>query len=332
MPDARQVVVESVDREITIFDKSGKEIHIGNILSEDYQSEVKRFSFQASKNNPWANSAKKADKPYSIGSGSKHLSFINPADAQRILLDQGYIIKQQFATMGGLQAQTIFIHPDHPYEDSIMHDRALMPGRDSMLNIWPAVILDTNLTIGRVAARYVEAMYRQWCTNGMGGPILNLNELALRHTDWESDDVAIRVEEEIGMVKSLPLGPVVGSGRSVKMAINLLNRYNDGVHSDKPMNAAVKFLEDKFTTLSPNVLRGWALDNYISHLNALAAKIGDTEDVHALQLLNAYTSGVNQYRLQNHSDRGTLQALNVADAVVNLTSTFSTFAELFSAN
>lgn len=327
---SRQVEVVSEERAITFYDKKMQLLKLGEIRVENYQDEVKRWLFAPGSQNPWSGEHKQ-EKPYQLGTGSKNLVFVNPSEAQEVLLNMGWVIADQYATRGGLSMVTVFILADRPFQDSITYDHDLWSNRKGMDKIWPCIQLETNLMLGRIAARYSGGIFRQICVNGATGKVLDLGEADFRHNEWNVDDVIEEIEAaKFGSISALPMGPVIASNKGLKAAIGFLDRYLEERASDSGLTARFKLMEDVLSPLSSNVVKPWVLTNYSKHLKTLSASHLQSGEIHMFDLLNAYTSGVNEHRMETRSSRAAFASMYMADSVVKLTSHLASISELFS--
>lgn len=338
---SRTITIKPEARPITYLDKQGVEQQLGNVVAEDYNREVRRFLFEPVTSNPWANESKKYGE-YVLGAGSKSMGFINPADVQRPILNAGWKIQDQVAYKGGLMMRTTFIAEDRSFQDPIDYDLEFWSNRKEMGKMFPSITVDTCLQIGRVAARISAGIYRLLCTNGLVSSVMGLASLSFNHVEW---DPAV-LEESIdglgaGDINQLIRGPEISRLSSIARAVKIIRRYRAESDSETGLSAPMKYLNEHFKSISPNVVKPWAIDAYLNQLDMYVqcydvingANRGlDTKPVYAVDLINAYTSGVNHRRMESGNDRGIWSALSEADSVVKTTAALANYADVFSQN
>jgi hypothetical protein len=332
---SRKVTVTSNNRAVSIYNKKGEQIKLGTVVAEHYgDDEVRRFSFMPSGANPWS-PERKIEKGYALGAGSKQMSFINPADAQEQLLEEGWKIVDQWAWKGGLQVTTIFNNPGAAVDDTIEHDLAFWEARGRKRGgMFPAVRLDTNLVIGRVAARYTAGVYRVVCTNGLISSVLNMGSASFSHRTWEEADLHKTIEDfqwtQALLNKSNYKGSVLGSGHSLRAVHKLLTTYIDASSAADAASAPWVRTMQKQLGMSANVLKGWTLEGFSGQLSMLADSNPDT--IYSIDILNAYTNAVNAHRLNRANDAGVWRAMDGMDGVLHSVQTLMELSTLFSAN
>lgn len=328
MIQRRSVDVISVVNDVTMLDMDGNEILLGAIEREDYgNDEARRFRFHVEEQNPFA-PANKMKVPYVLGIGSSHMNFINPAEAQRALVEMGYTATQQFALKGGAVMKTLYFHPEKSQADVYHHDaqfwnwRNLTEEMDGKL--FHAVLMETDLRIGHMALRLSPGWFRSRCTNGLFSSHL-VSPVSFRHLDFEKDHLGEAIRQTLH-TRAFTRGKPIGQIQHVYKARNILHRYADEMAHGE-VSSAMQLLAEQFQGISPNRLKPWALKGYTKQLDMHIAKAED-KIVHVADLVNAYTNAVNDARLRS-GDRGIFDALESTDAVVNTTIALSQIAQLF---
>lgn len=327
---SRNITVKPSQQQITYLDKKGELQHLGNVVIDDYNREVKRFMFEPNTKNPWANDSKKFGE-YTLGTGSKSLGFVNPAAVQQMVIDAGWEIADQVGYKGGLQMRTTFIAPDKAFADTIDYDAEFWSNRKEAGKIYPSITVDTNLTIGRVAARITPGLFRLICTNGLTSQLLGLESVSFNHREWEDGDILEAIDfEGARSLTSIVKGPEVGKLSAVLQAANVIRRYQTEIASEDGLSAPMKFLGETFKSISANVVKPWAIKAYLEQLDLLAASSPD-KTVHVIDLLNAYTNGINARRLAGN-DRASWVVLDAADSVLQTTTSLVGYASIFGKN
>lgn len=325
----RTVDVHGKDTQLSFINPKGETITLGKIRAEIYgDGEAQRFMFFPDSGNPLVPDAKKEGE-YALGVGSANMAFVQPSDAQSLLLDRGYQIKQQYASKGGLQMVTQFIRPMDAVEDPFLHDQRFWswrPEKEKDGKIYHAVQLDTDLRLGHMAAAYTTGWYRTVCTNGLFAMILGTNSVQVRHVDWDADKLDERLEEKL--IPTFDFGPVITKGKFLRKSIALMKRYYKEI-DERKLSPEMALLEKQFHGVSRNSIYSWAMEGYLHHLDLLTHVLGEDDDVRGIHLVNAYTSAVNARRIRQ-SDRGTFSALESTNAVVSTTTALANLAAIFS--
>lgn len=332
----RSVDVVAVNREVTAYNKEGELMHLGEIMSETYGAdEVQRFTFYPTKENPWATGSKH-ETGYALGTGSSNMSFVNPSDAQKQMLDRGLVMEDVIAWKGGLHMNTKWVDLDNKLPDPFEYDREFWEvyGRDESW-MHPSVSLTTNLSIGRMAARYVAGIYRLVCTNGLEAKILNLPEVDIRHTDWEVsalDDKLSGLGLGAEGIRLQALEHGLTNYNHMHAAVNLYKRYITEGMRDIGLSNEMLMLEKNVFGISRNTLASWAMQGFVDQLDLLVEHFEPTDVVTSGHLINAYTNMLNVHRIRSGHDRGIWQAWERMDAVLNTTVSLANISALFSAN
>ncbi len=324
----RTVEVKGRDTQLSYIDKKGSTIDLGHIRAEVYgEGEAQRFVYFPALGNPLVPDAKKEGE-YALGVGSAHMNFVQPSEAQSLLLDRGYTIREQYASRGGLQISTQFIKEIDAIEDPFTHDKRFWswrPKAEQDGKIYHAVQVGTDLRVGHMAATYTPGWYRTICTNGLFAAVLGARSVQVRHVDWDVDDLNDRLEKEL--MPTFDFGPVMTKGRFLKSARNLIRRYHKEIDDGK-LSPEMAILEKQFHGVSRNSLYTWAIEGYLKQLDLLLDTLSDDDDVRGVHLVNAYTSAVNARRIRV-SDRGTFSALESTNNVVNTTTALANLAAIF---
>lgn len=334
----RTVNVRSNQQDVTSLNQAGDEYLLGKISIETYgQGEVRRIIFKPSETNPWA-TASKHEQGYVLGTGSSHLSFINPADVQRPFFELGYELTDQIAWKGGLQMRTFFKNPERETSDLFTHDHAFWAQtfrqtEETSQSVFEGIKVDTNLILGRMAASVARGLWRSICSNGLIASVLGLPSFNLRHTDWAED----RLENELASLKldeALPLdlfqkGLINYS--DLQAVMHLSTRFIDELNQEGGLSHPMKALEGYLTSFSPNRLKTPILKGYLQQLQLLANTYPE-QPVSAGALVNAYTNAVNEDRVHRSSDRGAWTALDRMDSVLQTTVSLAQISSIFSAN
>ena len=324
----RTIDVVRTVKNLTCLDLKGREIHIGDIQVDEYgEAEAKRFLFEVSDDNPWATKGKQ----YALGVGSSNLSFVNPADAQRVVTEKGFQPVTQYHQRGGLRIVTEYFHPELWSENAFDYDRAQWNWRrlpdEDIMRTYTGVQIVTDLQVGRMAVKYLPGLYRSVCTNGLFSQLLEWGGLNVRHVDWDVKAMQDHTNAFMDPVEN-QTGPVITSGEHLQKAVNLLERYWDEITAGE-LSSQMQLLEKQFTGISSNVLKDWAVEGYLDAMNRyLKHEDNLKKDVHMIHLVNAYTSGVNAHRLRQ-GDRGVLAALDSIDAVVTTTASLANISSIF---
>ena len=322
----RTIEVVRAEQVLSFINSQNVEEVLGEIVIDRYgQDEVKRFLFKPEPTNPFTVQYKK-DSVYKLGVGSAHLRFVNPVDVQRKILDQGWVIQDQYARRGGLELETYFAHHDFEMPDFFEYDNEFWSWRKQPEEgkIFAGLSLRTDLRLGHMAVRIRQGFYRLICANGIFSSLLNLPEINIRHVDWDVH----KLELEDSLLGPDNLGPELTNTRFLSYARNLIGRYhreaNNGGLSDQ-----MQLLEQQFTGLSQNTLKPWAIEGYLTQLDIILDKFSADDPVRGIHLVNAYTNAVNSYRMRQ-SDRGIFSALDGTDAIVRATVSLANIASIFS--
>ncbi len=335
----RTIVVKATDRPVTFYNGAGELQQLGRVVVEDYQAEVSRFQFYPDTGNRWAPKNKQGAH-YNLGTGSAKLDFVSPSEAQNPLLATGWQIVDQYATKGGLRMHTIFSRPEITFEDPYSYDRdmwhALETDREYG-SICPAVLLETNLTVGRMAAKYVGGLFRIICLNGLIIRALDLGEVSWSHIDYSRAGSLYRLKEA-GFVDtvSLPKGDEIGTLVEIRKFAEIIGAYREArKETPSEIPPRFRFIEEQYSSLSVHRTKDWALKGYLSQLNQFAdwreGLAGGDGKVYALDIAQCYTNAVNLHREQNSngSDRGIFAALSQLQSIAEVTQSFVGLARLF---
>lgn len=345
----RTIEVEGSFRRVSYIDPTGSRRLLGIVKSDDYSKEGRRMMFNAAPSNPFAR--KKGLDAYALGFGSKHLAFIDPADSMQLLTEDGWVIKDQVAAKGGLQMLSVFSHPDMVVPDELHFDEDVWDNTlGGHMNF--GCMLTTSVIAGMVAARYMFGWFRPICGNGLAIKIMGFPTLSFRHSEWDADKIRASVQGILnsGTDSYTALGPQVARAGSMKRAVKVLRDYIDSAEIDlnsdgddvdeeqledtarRVIPIEYEVLERQFGAISPNMLKPRVLAYYLQMLDRLTDDRVDRAPIHALELACAYTSAVNIYRGTQENDAGAFRALWSSEGVINLTTTLSSLATLFSQN
>lgn len=333
----RTVTVTADRHEVEYMDRNHEIKTLGEIVIDNYENEGRRILFNAARSNEFIPESKKT-KPYTLGFGSQHLDFVNPAGVMEILADRGWEISDQLAFKGGLQMITTFTNPTVTLDDIYDYDHKFWSNfNDSAVaGMRPAIHLETNLVVGKVAVSMLSGFLRMVCTNGLIIKLLGLPTLRFKHSDF-SDLNSIRENMDTSGITSIErvvYGPQIGTAKTVHRMADVLHSWIDTI--DDPKWAA---LEASFKSISPNMVKPWALKGYIAGLHEIADmaatsvhQIRNNDQVYLLDLMQAYTNAVNHHRAAQNTDRGAWAALSMANTVVEKTASFSSLVSIFSDN
>lgn len=330
----RQVSVSRETRDLTFLDTEGNEVPLGTVGVDEFEGEgVRKLVFYPSEQNPWVPSAKKREEGYSLGVGSSALDVLNPADAQRVLVDQGWKAYHQFGIGGGWASSMIYALPSEEFDDPIKYDREIWGERGTKNSLMPMVNLRMSLTTGRMCAEYNVGIYRLICTNGVVSPLLDLPAYRFSHRDWSIDNVVQSLSSETAfpVIRELPRGPEVADPRHLTLASKYLRRYLEDQTNPEGKSESSQILERAFPIFSPSSTSPWALENYLDQLDLLLSGHSGGA-IHALDLVLAYTSGVNLQRHRNGNDRGAYWAFESQNRVIESTRSLAEMAVIFSDN
>lgn len=322
----RTITVKGQAQEVTYLDKAGEEKLLGKIMMEEYgENEARAFTFYPDQTNPHSR-GNKNETGYSLGIGSGSMAFVNPADAQRILKNRGYEIKDQVAYKGGLMMRTTYVNTNNELPDLLNWDESIWATYNRERGkMFPMISLDTNLVMGHMALRFQQGLYRLICTNGLVGTVLAMPSLEVRHSEWDVDGV----EEELeAMVDDNAwrnyLNRPVGRTKDFVSTARLLNRYMEERASEKGMTDTMRSIS--------GLLRGFSkvsepiATEYVRQIEAAADNVGETME--AIYLVNAYTNAVNLHRARTN-ELGAYNALQQLDSVLADTISTTALAAMF---
>jgi hypothetical protein len=225
--------------------------------------------------------------------------------------------------------KTQFIDPEHRWADTIGYDLPFWAKqRRDPGELFAMVQLDTNLKIGHMAARFVQGVWRQVCTNGLTSNILELPSVAVRHTEWETGDIDEQldgIEFGTGLVfEALQKG--LTSMKYLGVAARLLDRVKEESASPTGLTQEMLFLRERFPTITAP--HGKFFNNYSEQLALLLESFSSDEPVQGIHILNAYTNAVSVERFRS-SSRGAFDALENMNAVVAETVSLANMAAIF---
>lgn len=333
---SRQVDVYSLERPVEFIGRDGVERPLGTVIADEYVDEqanagIRRFHFHPDPSNPFLRRSK-LSTGYSLGLGSDQMSFINPADPIRTLLDQGWEIVDQFAGQSGIEIVTLLVFPEaEDREDPITYDRNFWVNHVGPTGMRLAAEVTTSLWIGRMATRIDLGYYRLICTNGLVGEAMGLESLAYRHTVWAGDQFLTDFLPAVDEVTGLPeiaLGKPVGDERTINSLARALGRIRDLRTNTETSSPALTTLTERFPVFSNipvDTLTGF-IDQLGMMVDTGAVPHGDIRTGH---LLNGYTNVLNAHR----DSLSTTQYWNLdfyGAGVIKASRELAAFAQIFS--
>lgn len=330
----RQVSVNTSDQRVTFYDKSAEKRVLGTIFTDDFTGEgVKKYWFQPDAENPFVPKRKKQD-PYHLGVASDRSAFVDPADIQETLLNAGLEIVDQYAVFGGTRMITEFRNKAVSRPDPISYDTEFWTKKGRQVgDVFPLVELETNLVLGRMNAWLRGGIFRLLCTNGMRADVLKLPSLWIKHLNWKPEEIIHQIQDR-GFTTfdgELPMGPVVGTAKSLRKVSNTLAQYLERLKAGE-LGHAFQTFSRQFAIFQPTHIKPRLLSEYIGQLRMMADSVTDDHEFRALELVNAYTNAVNARRAdRTNPDRGTWHYFNQVDPIINTTMALSSLSDLFEA-
>jgi hypothetical protein len=329
MQAVRQVDVSRQDSEISYINREGREQVLGTVGLENFEGEgIRKVVFQPAISNPFSDEARKSGQ-YELGMAKSAVEVINPADIQRVIVDQGWQPQYVYAGSGGTDMQALYVDKDRRLVDSIDYDLDVWGSaqRGDVGYLYPAVQVSTNLYIGRMSAEVQVGIYRVWCRNGAAGFDSSLPQYKFKHSDWDISKIRDVLSGQMALprVRSLPEGKEMCSPQGLAKAIDFLMRYQDAVQEGKTEKYSA--FEKTFQPLRSDAMSVGMTDLYTKHLMyAAMGRLGQT--VNAVHLINAFTSAANEYN-PAEDNRGMLALVRPMMRVVEATASLAQMAEVF---
>lgn len=314
---------------LSYINRHGEEIPLGHAYNDRFAGEnVTKLMFAPGTENPFA---RNTEKTYELGTGSRNLSLVNPADIMRVLLNQGWQIRDQFGSYGGAIIETHFTSA-RAYGDTITYDVGFwnQHGRiDSELR--PMIRLVTNLYPGHMAASLEAGIWRKICTNGAVANIMKMPKFQYRHATWSVRSVLedLATSKLDSFVDGVPSGPVVTSIKNLRKAYMIIADYKLMRDNDN-LSPEIQNLAQVISMFKPNVVKqNWLMTNYLNQLALFAFHPDVSEDmpVYALYLVNILTSAINVRRISD--PRGAMAAYALVNPIVDATAMLCGLAALF---
>jgi hypothetical protein len=330
----RTIQIDTTSSALRAYDRNGQLHNLGTIAVDKYGEEgIKRHNFYPETNSPWAQYFRKADleKGYSLGLGTDAIGFINPAEAQQVLLDRGLSIVDQYVYGGGSTITTIFAQLDKPQDDPLEEDLTLWTPYISKRGlkvgqIFHSIVLQTSLSIGVQAARYNEGFFRLVCQNGMSHSLLQLPTVQYNHATWEISKVPAHLDAAgFSSDRQFVRGPVIGTVKSLSAGVNALSKFSDYLDDHKTPDQ--RFESTMFRPFMPSTMNRKVLHSLLTTLDALLVK--REGDIYTVDIINAYTSAINLERSRLNSERGAFYNYSQNEAVVTGLVSLSQMASLF---
>lgn len=338
----RQVNVNRGEKELSYYDKEGVKRPLGRVMADNFQNEgIQKFSFLPDPSNPFA-TAKKDGAAFNLGVASDKFQAVNPADAQEILGEKGFVLQDIFGVYGGTELTFVYNNPNSRLEDAIGYDvetwGMIRHGEDRVGDrpyVNHTIKLNVSMVIGKIGARFSSGIWRYVCTNLAVSQVLGLPTVEFRHNQWNPKRAQELMNGDgFNGLEEVPMGPQIGTARTLGAAHEVLMDYHSEVRAND-FSGRFDYLQSEFTPFRKDYMSPAILENYIQHLGLLVnAKAEEDRNapVFALELVNAYTSAISQKRIRQNTDRGTWVAYNQVDPVVKSTTRLAQMAGLFSAN
>ncbi len=327
----RQVSVNTSDQKVMFFDKAGEKKTLGTVFTDDFTGEgVKKYWFQPDADNPFVPKRKKQEA-YRLGIASDKSAFVDPADIQETLLNAGLKIVDQYATFGGARLITLFGNLAEAHADPISYDHEFWTKRGRQVgDVFPMIELETNLVLGRMNAWLRGGIFRLICTNGMRSNVLKLPSIFIKHLNWKPEEIVHQIHDRgfTSFKGELPMGPVVGTARSIRKVSDTLSQYLERLEAGE-LGHAFQTFSRQFAIFQPTHIKARLLKDYIGQLRMLAESSSDAHEFRALEIVNAYTNAVNARREIHTTDRGTWHHFMQVDPIIDTTMSLSALSDLF---
>jgi hypothetical protein len=337
----RNVGVAENRRQASVIMKDGNEVVLGEIVLNDYTGDgIRQAVLEPADTNPFQAKIR-GEKPYNLGVGrEKTFDFMNPADAQRLMLERGWKIADLVGSAGGTIIKVTFTHPTIQWDDVFDFDYPVWDhanGHDAYVSgknypIQAAVTWELNMLMGFMAVRIDQSLLRTICTNTAVGSLLQLPGHEFRHGYWTVENVksALDADHFITFPDAVPLGPVVGTRRQLNAAHNLLANFRDEIQKRVEPTGRFAMTPPQLDAFRPAQLASWAFNNYLDQINLrIAAMDNDNAPVYAFDLVNAYTSAINLHRKEQGGDKGIFLALNLSETIIKNTTSIASLAGMF---
>lgn len=325
----------------TYYDRKGEKREMGVVSIDQFDNDrVKRQRFFPADGNPMA-MAKKKDAGFNLGLAGGRFEFINPADAQEVLLERGWQIKDVYGVYGGANLVTTFVHPEHHWDDIIDYDKQFWfeihygdeEKRNQAQMIQASIQLSTCLTHGYMGARYTPGLFRTRCTNGMVTDFFKFDTSHFQHGKW-NPAVAGTFVDNLHLSDEVPTGPRLATVSTLQRAKDVLERYKS-VRKDKSATDDFEVINDQFTAFRPDIMSDGLFQAYLNQLDLIMTAKWEEDvqgraPVNTIELINAYTNAVNSRRQAGKDlNKGAWAALNLTDSVVKQTSRLAAFSTMF---
>lgn len=339
---AYNITAEKGNYPVHAFDQNGASVQIGEVVTKVYDGEkVQRHFFvpdllspirvEGARQNGRANT-------YSLGPTSTAFKFVDHTQALAPLLDQGYTVKKQILTKGGMQMYAL-MEPPEPvvFRDPISWDQGGDLPQEHIIHqdlheIRQSLAVTTSIRPGK-ALMYREGWFRTICTNGLVAEILGLWSLRMTHSSWKPVNLEGRISKiGAGYTDQQMMGPQVGTVEGGRKLIELLERINvvepdtdDDADDDAPPRtlATVPFFAKK--AVEPFMIQpAWYLVMVIAQLKMLVER-SERREVFAMDILNAVTNPITAAASDNRGAawRQLSRTGSITESMMNLVGVFS---------
>lgn len=323
METVRQVDAVKTGMPLFFYDTKSERRPLGQVSIERFDNNsVATYSFSPDSENGMTGH-KRSRSTYRLGVGSGKLDMIDPAEVQKLFLDQGWEIEKQVHTRGGAGLRTIFSNDRVVWDDVINYDYKLWPNRPQA-PLRHSVMVEANINISYMALRVVEGLYRKVCTNGMYSLLLNLGSYSAKHIRQVSNPYETIIQD-MAVPDELPGQDVQMNKTNLAQVIYYLDRsYNRLLESGSEYTKKNSLKLTQLAPFRPCTMNKGMFFAFMEATKAILDKPGD--DVTSLDLINAYTNGIN---LSNGTPTDVWNAYGMVDTTLSSIIQLANFTEFF---
>lgn len=321
--EVRQVEAVKTGTPLYFYNARSERLPLGTVSIERYdQDRVATYNFTPDASNGMTGH-KRSRSTYRLGVGTGKLDMIDPAEVQKVFLDQGWEIEKQVYTRGGAGLRTIFSNPTHVWDDVIDYDYRLWPDRpQAPLRL--SVMVESNINLSYLALRVVEGLYRKVCTNGAYSVLLHLGGYSAKHIR-QGTNLYNTVLTNMAVPDKLPGQDVQMNKTNLAQVIYYLDRsYNRLLENGSEYTKKQELTLTQLAPFRPCTMNKSMFFAFMDATRAILDKPGDA--VTSLDLINAYTNGIN---LSDSTPTDTWNAYGNVDTTLRAMIQLANFTEFF---